>query len=363
MYIAVEQGIQRRMIRGLSPILGVVIAGVLGCDPSQAAPSASSSATPAPESAAAPAPSCSPPPRAQTVEPKPQSGRYHGGWLENFDYFYGDINALPTTKKFVGKLSHGGRVEVSVVKSGEDPCIKEEKVPLYTVHGQIEGEWRSLCANEALPEPLSSCEQGSREALREKAIAIPGYWERRTGVYMPDCGKGKPCFTLACLPGAAAKCVHWGYRVWEDAYTDAQGRKHDLRPYYEACTHAARAQYLGEGTGFTCDGTTIDVYDRLGLQKRDEAFDRAHGLAFESLWSAKGLHCMARPRWQGCDEELGSGAALLPGKPCLDPVSGAGAAWPTGALVGVMSSPANDSRARGTGCPSNPWNCPALLDD
>ena len=53
-----------------------------------------------------------------------------------------------------------------------------------------------------------------------------------------------------------------------------------------------RADYCGDDTPHTRDGTLIDMFDRLGIQK-DEPGD---GLEFEAAWGPQGAVCVHRVR-------------------------------------------------------------------
>ena len=53
-----------------------------------------------------------------------------------------------------------------------------------------------------------------------------------------------------------------------------------------------RADYCGDGQGFTRDGTLIDLYDRLGIQKDEPG----PGMRFEAGWGKDGATCVARVR-------------------------------------------------------------------
>jgi hypothetical protein len=95
-------------------------------------------------------------------------------------------------------------------------------------------------------------------------------------------------FELTCTSGAQGKCVRFGYEP-DKRSPDGKGT---LRDYYNACIRLVRADYGGAGAGTTKDGTLIDIYDRIGVQK-DEPVD---GSSFEAGFDAKGAVCVARPR-------------------------------------------------------------------
>jgi hypothetical protein len=94
-------------------------------------------------------------------------------------------------------------------------------------------------------------------------------------------------FELICTSGAQGKCVGFGYHPWERA---ANGRP--MLDYYNACIRMVRADYCGDGRPFTRDGTVIDVYDRIGVQRSAED----PSMTFEAAWGADGATCVAHTR-------------------------------------------------------------------
>jgi hypothetical protein len=56
-----------------------------------------------------------------------------------------------------------------------------------------------------------------------------------------------------------------------------------------------RADYDGSGLSYTKNGTIIDIFDDLGIEKPDSLDDPA--FHFEAGWSPDGAVCVARTRW------------------------------------------------------------------
>lgn len=106
---------------------------------------------------------------------------------------------------------------------------------------------------------------------------------RRAAFAVPD---GRGGFNLTCTSGAEGKCVLFGYRPWE-----AQAAV-PMRDLLQACIHLLRADYGGDDRPTTRNGTTIDLYDRFGIQNPGGA----SGMAFEAAWGADGAVCVAHPR-------------------------------------------------------------------
>lgn len=85
-----------------------------------------------------------------------------------------------------------------------------------------------------------------------------------------------------------------GYRPW--AGTAAGGAMLDhfracLR-MVRACLRMVRADYCGDGRSHTRNGTLINVYDVIGVQKSD----RVPELTFETAWAPDGAVCVAKTR-------------------------------------------------------------------
>ena len=125
--------------------------------------------------------------------------------------------------------------------------------------------------------------------------------------------------TISCISGVVAKCVRWGYPPWEKG----PGGE-DLAPFHASCVRMARADYCGDGAPHTKDGTSIDNFDDLGIQKRGAADDTSY--VFEAGWSPQGAVCVARTRWmdQITLEQLKAQCPRLAAVPHCDEASARG---------------------------------------
>ena len=99
-------------------------------------------------------------------------------------------------------------------------------------------------------------------------------------------------FTFGCTTGVIAKCYRWGYRPWVTGYGD-------LVDMHWTCTRLARADYCGDGTPHTHDGTWVNVWDTLPppgpIQKH--GLLPPLGMLFEAGWNHSGAVCLSRARW------------------------------------------------------------------
>jgi hypothetical protein len=124
------------------------------------------------------------------------------------------------------------------------------------------------------------------ESSRWQPVCLPDAAGKRHGFPFAMKPEGER-ITLTCTAGAEAKCIRMGYRPWK---TLPEGRS--LVGYFRACIHMMRADYCGDDRPATRDGTVIEVYDLLGIQRPgdDESF------LFEAAWGPQGAVCIARTR-------------------------------------------------------------------
>src|SRR5262249_52952547 len=94
-------------------------------------------------------------------------------------------------------------------------------------------------------------------------------------------------FSLTCTSGAQGKCVRFGYKPWKQAPDGTS-----LWDHHQACTRLLRADYCGDGTAHTRDGTMVDLYDRYAIQ----AEEPLPGMSFAAAWDAAGAVGVRRPR-------------------------------------------------------------------
>ena len=124
---------------------------------------------------------------------------------------------------------------------------------------------------EIFVEGVTACQPG------KQGVFVAGRWDAQAA-FVDDPG----VVTYACMDGVIAKCVDWGYAPW---LTDAS--------VHAGCTRMARADYCGNGTPWTLDGTTISVFDTLGIHEETTAAD----MTFEAAWGPSGALCVAKSRY------------------------------------------------------------------
>jgi hypothetical protein len=150
------------------------------------------------------------------------------------------------------------------------------------------------------------------------AVPLNGVWNYRAGSV--DGGQWSAddrAFTFGCTGHVLAKCADVGYAPWLEGRmctVSATGRRTDcartsLQPYHQACTRALRADFCGNGTSYTVDGTPLELFDGVGIRA---AMD--DGL-FEAEWTPDGARCATGPRLAGAEFEPPCMAALLAASP------------------------------------------------
>jgi hypothetical protein len=121
-------------------------------------------------------------------------------------------------------------------------------------------------------------------------VFVAGTWDA-TGARNED---SEFPVSYSCTTGVIAKCVQWGYEPWTVG-----------ADVHQACTRMARADYCGDGTPHTKNGTAIDVFDALGVQVPTDA----DAFEFEAAWSPDGATCVSRPRY---DERVVGQGEVMP---------------------------------------------------
>ena len=169
------------------------------------------------------------------------------------------------------------------------PAAERRGVLLHSlsVKDPAKGVWSPVCQADAYG--------------RAAGFPVAGRWTAR-GRFVKD----KRAWFLTCTLGSQGKCVLWGYDPWRRG-----SHGEDLAPFYQACQTTVRADYDGRGQAHTRNGTSIDVYDVLGIATADTRADPRY--AFEAGWGPGGAVCVARTRWP----DLLSREALLAAEPRL----------------------------------------------
>jgi hypothetical protein len=204
-----------------------------------------------------------------------------------------------------GQLSDGTGLALRIDGITVDPDPANSDLLLYAVSYQTTSGWSPLCGSD----PATG--------MPVRATAVAGRWNYQSGV--PGGGSPIPdatAFTFACLNSVIAKCLEAGYKPWVTRGGVPLGDHHT------ACTRLLRADYCGDGTANTVNGTPVNLYDDLAIQTDSV------GWPFEAEWGTQGARCVKRPRFGDT-----SPRHLCPGRNLHQPRCGALADFATGTLL------------------------------
>jgi len=168
--------------------------------------------------------------------------------------------------EFIGDLGDGStlRLRIQNIHPGSGA---NSDLNLYTVqYFATDSTWRSACydnlGNEVDAVPLNNTWNFQQGFTSGGALITT-----------------TQSFTFACTGAALAKCAMLGYRPWASFHGTA------LAPYHQACVRMIRADYCGDGTSHTLNGTMINLYDKL-----DRLTDTEHWTV-EAKWTPAGASC------------------------------------------------------------------------
>jgi hypothetical protein len=162
---------------------------------------------------------------------------------------------------FTSTMTNGGSLTLRI-DSAATLTGANDDVWTYGVSFQDDaGTWHRLCGDNA-------------DGSAKLAIPVEGTWNLAQGV--AGGGSWSPGdFSFACRGASVAKCVEFGYKPW-----DGLGDEH------HACVRMLRADYCGDGTPHTVNGTLINLYDDLGIQADTESWP------VDATWTPDGAGCL-----------------------------------------------------------------------
>jgi hypothetical protein len=181
------------------------------------------------------------------------------------------ITANSTTKppltgaSLVGSTWTGTATDGTAVKLRIDSSLAgaapNADLWFYGVSYQTTAGWSPLCGLDSVSQPVL-------------AVTVAGAWSATatdTTHYAPSTTQ----FTFACRAKTIAKCVELGYKTYK-GYTDQ----------LTSCVRLLRGDFCGTGTPGTVDGTTLNLYDKVGVQPDTQAW------APEAEWTPSGARCI-----------------------------------------------------------------------
>lgn len=172
---------------------------------------------------------------------------------------------------------------------------KKATSPLDSQFKPMQPAWAPLCKNGGA------------------AIVLSGSWSMQSG--NPGDARKEPAkdgeITFACLGSSLAKCATGlGYKPWRSVTPATPPGSPAAKPVsldglHQACVRAVRADYCGNGLSMTAEGTQVNFYDSLGIQK-DEA-----SWPMEAVWNASGALCVNVPRLVTAPADPNSGRPAM----------------------------------------------------
>jgi len=150
------------------------------------------------------------------------------------------------------------RLRVDSTLAGEAP---NADLWFYGVSYQTSAGWSPLCGVDAAGAPIL-------------AVTVAGTWVA-TNADAAHYSASTTQFTFACRGKTIAKCVELGYKPYR-GFTDQ----------LTSCVRLLRGDYCGTGKAYTVDGTLLDLYDNVGVQRDTQAW------LIEAEWTPSGARCI-----------------------------------------------------------------------
>jgi hypothetical protein len=175
-------------------------------------------------------------------------------------------NAAPwTTGLWVGSTwtataSNGSSVKLRLDAATQDAAPNAD-LWFYSVSYQTQTGWAPVCGLDANNAPI-------------QAVTVAGTWGP-VGADQAAYTASTTQFTLACRNKTIAKCVEMGYKSYKGYLSQL-----------ETCVRLLRADYCGNGTSYTVDGTTLNLYDNVGVQGDTQSWNP------EAEWGPSGAACI-----------------------------------------------------------------------
>ena len=180
-----------------------------------------------------------------------------------------------------GVLEDGQTLPLYVQSAEQHPSKANKDVWGYEVWYEADSTLAPLCGVDEDGAPIL-------------AIPLAGRWNYGEGVEGGGDWLDDPAsFTFACEGYVLAKCVVAGYKPWRQMRVCSAGSGCEtttIASYHQACTRALRADYFGDGTAHTVDGTLINMYDGLGIRLDSEPWP------IEAEWTEHGAVCVSQTR-------------------------------------------------------------------
>jgi hypothetical protein len=157
----------------------------------------------------------------------------------------------PVGSTWTATLSNNTTLKLRIDKAQQGTGANSD-LWFYGVSYQTNLGWTSLCG-------------------ADLALPVAGVWSA-TAAYTASTTQ----FTFACRGKTVAKCVELGYKPYK-------GYANQLA----SCTRLLRGDYCGTGVPYTVDGTTLNLYDNVGVQTDTQLL-----WIKEGEWGPNGARCV-----------------------------------------------------------------------
>ncbi|GEM_PF-1208691 len=168
-------------------------------------------------------------------------------------------------------------VELVMGDAGGAPRLRIQSVVNDGARGVTLHEVESLDASGTWNNVCEPDRDGRRLALFVEGYDLPD------GRQVREPGR----VSMTCTAGVQGKCLRAGYFPWDDSRGPGTGVE-----LYQTCTRMFRADYCGNGVGWTRNGMAIDLFDVHAIQKPEEPAT----LPFEAAWGPAGALCVHHTR-------------------------------------------------------------------
>lgn len=157
-------------------------------------------------------------------------------------------------------------IRLRIVSAVKDPA---PGVWLHEIETQDPaGHWQNVCGVDRDHRQLALFIEG-HDTPDGQQIRVPGQ------------------VSITCTAGVQGKCLRAGYRPWDDSHGPGSGNE-----LFQTCTRMFRADYCGDGLGWTKNGQVIDIFDVYKIQRAEEPA----GLPLEAAWGPNGAVCVHHTR-------------------------------------------------------------------
>jgi hypothetical protein len=172
--------------------------------------------------------------------------------------------ALAGMEFTLGDADDAPRLRIAAVTADARPGVLLHEVEVRDVNGR----WANVCGADR---------DGRRLALFVEGFDLPDGRQ----VHAP----GR--LSITCTAGVRGKCLRAGYHPSDDTHGPGSGLA-----LFQTCTRMYRADYCGDGIGWTRDGMAIDTFDVHLIQRPEEPAT----LPFEAAWGPQGAVCVHHTR-------------------------------------------------------------------